>query len=82
MSRPLAVVYILFCFEIGVCLLVFPWMTKVWTNNFFVGHYPWVASLARNYFVRGAISGIGIADMWLAFYELRHLRRKPKPIGK
>ena len=76
MSRPLAVLYILFCLEIGICLLVFPWM-NLWANNFFVGHYPWVASLARNYFVRGAISGIGVADMWLAFYEVWHFPRRP-----
>ena len=82
MSRALAVVYILFCFEIGICLVVFPWMTRVWANNFFVGHYPWVASLARNYFVRGAVSGIGVADMWLAFYELRHLPRRRKRAAK
>jgi hypothetical protein len=82
MSRPLAVLYILFCFEIGICLVVFPWMTKVWSGNFFVDHYPWVSSLARNYFVRGAVSGIGIADMWLAFYELRHFPRKPRAAGK
>jgi len=81
MSRPLTILYILFCFEIGICLAVFPWMS-LWGNNFFVGHYPWVASLARNYFVRGAISGIGIADMWLAFYEVWHFPRKPKTVRK
>jgi hypothetical protein len=82
MSRPLAILYILFCFEIGVCLLVFPWMTRVWGNNFFVGHYPWVASLAQNYFVRGAISGLGVADMWLALYELRHFPRRTRAARK
>jgi hypothetical protein len=81
MNRPLAILYILFCFEIGICLLVFPWL-NLWSSNFFVSHYPWVASLARNYFVRGAISGIGIADMWLAFYEVWHFPRKAKALRR
>lgn len=75
MSRLLTILYIIFCFEMGVFLFVFPW-ASLWDKNFFVGHYPLVASIARNYFVRGAISGIGLADVWLAIYELWRLRRE------
>ena len=75
MNRLLAILYILFCFEVGVLLFVFPWVS-LWSKNFFVGHYPWVSSMARNYFVRGAISGVGLADIWLAFYEMWRFRRR------
>jgi hypothetical protein len=74
MSRVLSILYIVFCFEMGVFLFVLPWVS-LWSKNYFVGHYPLVASIATNYFLRGAISGIGLADIWLAFYELWRLRR-------
>jgi hypothetical protein len=73
MNRLMTIIYIVFCFELGVFLFVFPW-TSFWTRNYFVGHYPWFASIARNYFLRGAASGLGLADVWLAFFELWRFR--------
>ena len=73
MSRLLTVVYIVFCFEMGVFLVVLPWVS-LWSKNFFVSEYAWVAAVAMNYFVRGAISGLGLADIWLAAYEFWRLR--------
>jgi hypothetical protein len=68
-NRLLTALYILFCFEVGICLLVVPWIA-LWNQNYFVARFPWVALLSRNYFVRGAISGIGVADIWLGLYEI------------
>ena len=73
MSRLLTVIYIVFCFEMGVFLIVLPWVS-LWSKNFFVGEFPWVSAIAMNYFVRGAISGLGLADVWLAIYEFWRLR--------
>jgi hypothetical protein len=75
MNRAVTVLYIVLCFEMGIILFVFPWLS-LWTKNYFVDHYPLVSALARNYFFRGAISGIGLADIWLAIYELWHFRRQ------
>ena len=74
MSRLLTIVYIVFCFEIGVFLFVFPWVS-LWTKNYFVAHYPLFAAIARNYFLRGAVSGLGLADIWLAFFEIWRFRQ-------
>jgi hypothetical protein len=71
MKRVLSVLFFLLYFEIGVALLLIPW-SWIWTKNYFVNHFPLIAMVARNYFVRGAVSGIGLADMWLAAYELWH----------
>jgi hypothetical protein len=75
MNRAVAILYIVFCFEMGVLLFLLPWFS-LWSKNFFVNHYPIVSAIAMNYFVRGAISGIGLADVWLSFYELWRLRRE------
>jgi hypothetical protein len=75
MNRALTIIYVLFCFEMGVFLFVLPWVS-FWNHNFFVAQYPWVSAIASNYFVRGAVSGIGLADIWLAIYELWRFRRQ------
>lgn len=75
MSRLLIILYIIFCFEMGVFLFILPWVS-LWTNNYFVGQYPLIASLARNYFIRGAISGVGLADIFLSIFEVWRLRRE------
>lgn len=75
MNRLLIILYVIFCFEIGVFLFLLPWL-PLWSKNFFVGHYPWISNIALNYFVRGGISGIGLADIWLSFYELWRYRRR------
>lgn len=75
MTRLLTILYIIVCFEMGVLLFIFPWVS-LWGKNFFIDHYPWVSSIVQNYFVRGAISGIGLADIWLAVYELWRLRHE------
>ena len=75
MNRLIVILYIIFCFELGVFLVVLPWMT-LWSRNYFVGHYPWLSALALNYFVRGAVSGLGLADIWLAIFEMWRLRKK------
>jgi len=79
MSRAWTILYILFCFELGVFLLVLPWVS-LWTHNYFVAEFPWFSALALNYFTRGAISGLGLADIWLAFYELWRLMRRFGPV--
>jgi hypothetical protein len=74
MNRLFRIVYIVFCFEIGVFLFVFPWI-PLWTKNYFVDHFPLFASIVRNYFLRGAVSGLGLADVWLAIFEASRFRR-------
>ena len=73
MNRLLTIIYIVFCFEMGVFLFVFPWIS-LWSRNYFVGHYPLFAAVVHNYFLRGAVSGLGLADVWLALFEVRRLR--------
>jgi hypothetical protein len=75
MNRLAIIIYIVFCFELGVFLLVFPWK-DLWTRNFFFSHYPSIAGFMHNYFVRGAVSGLGLADVWLAFFEVWRFRHE------
>jgi hypothetical protein len=73
MRRLLTILYVLVTFEVGVFLFVLPWIS-MWSRNFFAARYSLVAAVAQNYFVRGAVSGLGLADVWLAVYELWRYR--------
>ena len=74
MHRALLILYVLFCFELGVFLLILPWVS-IWSNNHFVMAHGWVSAIALNHYVRGAVSGLGLADIWLAIHEMWRLRQ-------
>lgn len=81
MNRILIGLYILFCFEAGICLAIVPWRAALWSHNYFVDHYAWFSAWSQNYFIRGAISGIGVADIWLACYEIWYRVRRQRAAG-
>jgi hypothetical protein len=68
-----AMLLILFCLEIGSFLLVFPWLGNLWGANFFS------SLLHRGYwdnaYFRGAISGLGVVNLYISFMEILRLRR-------
>jgi len=73
-SRLTSVLFVIFCFEIGLFLLIYPW-TDSWTNNYFA----WIAPGAmqtpwhefwNNTFARGALSGMGVVNLWIALAEV------------
>jgi len=80
MRKLLTIIYIVFCSEVGILLFIFPWLS-FWSKNFFTDHFPLVSTLSHNYFLRGAISGLGLADIWLAIYEIGHLLQHPRTSG-
>ena len=75
--KTAALLLIVFCLEIGVVLLVFPW-SDYWDNNFFSTWIPKLHDFWDNSYVRGAVSGLGIANIYIAFGELFRLRRFSK----
>ena len=59
-------------FEIGVVLLVVPWM-PYWQQNYFIDARPFVESVLTNDFVKGAISGLGLVNLVAGLFELASL---------
>ena len=73
MDRVLRVVLVLLCFELGVILVLIPW-SALWERNFFLDRYPQLIPFLLNSYVRGAISGLGLLDIWIAGARLRRPR--------
>jgi hypothetical protein len=69
-----AVLFATFCLEIGCFLLIFPW-TDYWDSNYFSALVPAFRQYWDNMYVRGALSGIGVMNLYIAFGEMLRLRR-------
>jgi hypothetical protein len=73
--RVIRVVFMLFCLEIGLILLLLPW-TLLWDNNFFVSLFPGWSRFWLNSYVRGGVSGLGLVNLWIALSEGFRLTRE------
>ena len=67
-------VFITFCLEIGLFLLIFPW-TDLWVVNYFSNLFPHMEPFWDNMYVRGAVSGLGVANLYISFAEIFRLKR-------
>jgi len=68
-----AVAASVFAFELGVFLLVFPWVTE-WDLN--AAFLPlWVRELWTSPYFRGAVSGLGLLNIYISIVEVFRLRR-------
>jgi hypothetical protein len=70
------IVFVMLCIELGLVLTVLPWH-PVWLENSLLEHYPRVRSIFHMNFVRGAVSGLGLVDIWIGVWEAVHYR-EPK----
>jgi hypothetical protein len=73
-----AILFIVVSFELGVFLLVFPWM-RHWEPNYFGTFSPEWYQIWRSAYFRGAVSGVGLVNIYIALVELFRLRRFGRP---
>ncbi len=70
------VIFVVFCVELGLLLIVLPW-TQFWTNNSLLAGLPAIRRLLGHNFVRGLASGLGLVDIWIGIAEAVHYREHP-----
>jgi hypothetical protein len=88
MSAKLSVIfYIILCIEIGIFLTVLPWWPQGmwgisdWGNNYFLLYaarktgYQGLQTVVASGWVRGAVSGVGILNLGIAFWEIFNFKR-------
>ncbi len=73
-NKVLFVIYVLYCLEVGIFLLVFPWL-RLWDQNLLLQYSSYVRLLFLNDFFRGAVSGLGVANLILGVWEIAHFQR-------
>jgi len=62
-------VFLAYFVEVGLVLLVVPW-SSLWDRNYFVQMWPALETLTRSNLIRGAVSGLGVVNLWAAMSEL------------
>jgi hypothetical protein len=62
-------IYTAFFVEVGLLLIVLPW-SGFWDDNYFAAVFPWLKSVLTNDYVRGAVSGLGVVNLFAGFAEL------------
>jgi hypothetical protein len=78
LQRVSLVVYVSFCIEIGLWLIIVPWK-QVWTANSLVANYPSLRAVFHSYFIRGLVAGLGLVDLWLGISEaVQYREKRPK----
>ena len=78
----LGLAFAIICFEVGISLVVFPWL-HYWNWNYFSTLTPgWHEFWLSPYF-RGAVSGVGLLNLYLSLLEVLHLQesRVAQPPG-
>jgi len=68
-QRVLGFCLVVFAFELGLFLLVFPWL-RSWELNWIPVHSPAFSDLWMSRYFRGFVSGIGLLDIYIACGEL------------
>jgi hypothetical protein len=76
--RITAIIYVLFSVELGILLVLLPWK-EVWTDNSFFIAYPELRLWLNHNFVRGAVSGLGLINIWIGVWDAAHYRERRSP---
>lgn len=74
-TRLLRVCFAIFTFEIGLFLTVFPWV-DIWSLNYFSGWLPALEHVWDDPYFRGAITGLGLVNIYLACTEIIRIFRR------
>ena len=77
-SKILRVLGLMIALGVGVLLLAFPWL-PYWTQNFFSDWGAEWHSVWMNPYFRGAISGLGLVNVYISLSDCVRLIRAPGP---
>lgn len=68
------ILYILFSLGFGAALLCLPWL-NFWENNYVLYFYPELRPLVSNSYFKGAVLGLGMADILIGIREIARIRK-------
>lgn len=77
-TKASAVLFCIFCLELGAFLIIFPWL-EIYPTNWFVQVRPEYTTLLTSYSFRGAMTGLGCLNVIVGVAEIFRLRRFHSP---
>jgi hypothetical protein len=76
LQRIKAGITVIFFIEVGMVLAVVPWSSKLWDDNKLLIMHPAWRTFLMHGFTRGAISGLGLINVWIGIWEAVHYTEK------
>jgi len=73
-NRLFAVLLATLCLLVGIFLLLVPW-TPQWNDNYILHVVPALRRWWGNWYLRGAISGIGVVNLYISLVDVFRLKR-------
>ncbi|MEE9226520.1 MAG: hypothetical protein V3U66_02165 [Acidobacteriota bacterium] len=61
-------IYLFYCFEVGLFLLFIPWM-KAWEANYFLERFAVLRPILLSGYTKGAVSSFGLVHLLLGFSD-------------
>ena len=77
LHRLVVLLFVFVCASVGVFLVILPWRPE-WTHNRLVLSYPGLRQFIASGFTRGVVSGLGMLDIWIGFWEAVHYREEKR----
>jgi hypothetical protein len=74
-DRQWFILYVVVCLEVGIFLILVPW-SAIWERNYFLEAYPSLREILLSPAFRGAVAGLGLANIYMGLSEVLNRRRK------
>lgn len=84
-ARLTVIFFIILCLEAGIALTLLPWISfggmGDWGDNYLLAFVaekagmPILQKAIASDWVRGAVTGLGVLNLFIAFWELAHFNR-------
>ncbi len=75
-SRLLQISFAIFAFEIGLFLVIFPWLGEAWSMNYFESLGPAFKTIWDGPYFRGAVSGLGFVNIYIGLLQVARMFRR------
>lgn len=89
-ARLTVILFIFLSLLTGVCLILLPWVSvgiiADWGDNFLLASLaqktglPGLQKAVASGWVRGAVTGLGILNLFIAFWEIAHFDRSVRQL--
>jgi len=73
LRRVGVLLFVFLCATLGVMLMILPWRPE-WSDNPLLFPYPAVREVVSSGFVRGLVTGLGLLNVWMGFWEALRYR--------
>jgi hypothetical protein len=67
-QRVIGIFLIVFAFELGLVLLIAPWLAR-WETSWMPDYSPRLSAIWLSFYFRGALSGLGLLNIYVSLSE-------------